>query len=66
MVALFLVLDSAKVVAASSREESKKDPICVVERKNSAHSLSFARLQRASCSLGKIRIKKDEGFDKIY
>ena len=43
LVALFLVLGLAKVVAASSQEESKKDPDMARLEKIPAHSLSLIR-----------------------
>ena len=43
LVALFLVLGLAKVVAASSQEENKKDPDMARLEKIPAHSLSLIR-----------------------
>ena len=43
LVALFLVLGLAKVAAASSQEESKKDPDMARLEKIPAHSLSLLR-----------------------
>ncbi len=43
LVALFLVLGLAKVAAASSQEESKKDPDVERLEKIPAHSLSLLR-----------------------
>jgi len=43
LVALFLVLGLAKVAAASSQEESKKDPDMARLEKIPAHSLSLIR-----------------------
>lgn len=43
LVALFLVLGLAKVAAASSQEENKKDPDMARVEKIPAHSLSLIR-----------------------
>ena len=43
LVALFLVLGLAKVAAASSQEENKKDPDMARLEKIPAHSLSLIR-----------------------